>query len=181
MSRRGRPNPATVPLPIRYSRCERLVSVPVDLHRRDMLRAALSVAVCPLLHACAEGAPPTAPALEVADDAATVRGNVVEIDVTRVPQWREMSADASAVVFLAAQVIVVRQRPESFTAFSAVCPHAGCGVSTVRASELLCPCHGSTFSFRGERLAGPAPTGLSALPVTYDAASRRLTIQRPGG
>ena len=85
------------------------MTAPIDRHRRDLLHAALCVALCPL---------------------------------------------------------------------SAICPHAGCGVSTVRASELVCPCHGSTFTVSGARVAGPAPEGLTALSVTYDAATRRLTVRR---
>jgi Rieske Fe-S protein len=152
-----------------------------DIPRRDVIRAAVCLALCPLTFGCAESAPATAPALEFADDAATVRGETVDIDVTRVPQWRGSDAIESAVVFLTAQVIVVRRPGDRFSALSAVCPHAGCGVSMVRSSELVCPCHGSTFSFAGERLAGPALQGLTPLSATYDAASKRLTIRRSSG
>jgi Rieske Fe-S protein len=149
-----------------------------DAQRRDLLRAALCLALCPLSFACTEAPTASVPSLEFPDDAATVRGNEVDIDVTRVPQWRSSDAGESAVVFLAAQVIVVRRPGDRFSAFSAVCPHAGCGVSVVRSNELVCPCHGSTFSFAGARLAGPATEGLTALPLTFDAMSRRLTVQR---
>ena len=155
-----------------------IMTAPIDRHRRDLLQAALCVALCPIIEACGDSAPPGAPALEFADDAATVRGNEVEIDIARVPQWRAPEVGESAVVFLTARVIVVRRPRDLFSAFSANCPHAGCGVSVVRSNELLCPCHGSTFSFDGARLAGPAPEGLTALSVTYDAATRRLTVRR---
>jgi Rieske Fe-S protein len=154
------------------------MTAPIDRHRRDLLQAALGVALCPLIEACGDSAIPGAPVLEFADDAATVRGNEVEIDIARVPQWRAPEVGESAVVFLTARVIVVRRPRDLFSAFSAVCPHAGCGVSTVRAGELVCPCHGSTFTFSGARVAGPAPEGLTALSVTYDAATRRLTVRR---
>lgn len=149
----------------------------IDRNRRGLLCAVFGVAVCPMF-ACGESATPSAPAPEFADDAATVRGTVVEIDLTRVPQWRSAPAADSAVVFLAAQVIVVRRPLEQYTAFSAVCPHAGCGVSTVLSQELVCPCHGSAFDFAGARLSGPAPSGLTQLAVMHDTANRRLMIQR---
>lgn len=143
-----------------------------------MIRTSVCSIVCPLIASCAETGVEPAPALEFADDAATVRGTEVEIELSRVPQWRSPGDAASAVVFLAAQIIVVRRGSSEFSAFSAVCPHAGCGVSAVQASQLVCPCHGSTFTFDGARVSGPAPSGLTALPVSYDAAAGRLSVRR---
>jgi len=151
---------------------------PIEPTRRDMLRVVLGTTLYPMFAGCAGPASPEAPALEFADDAATVRGDIVEIELARVPQWRSPTVAESAVVFLTAQVIVVRRTREQFRAFSTVCPHAGCGVSGVRMDELVCPCHGSTFAFDGTRLSGPAPSGLSPLPVTYDAAAGRLVVRR---
>lgn len=151
---------------------------PIGPNRRDMLRTVLGTALYPLLAGCAGSASLEAPALEFADDAATVRGDNVVIELARVPQWRSPAIAESAVVFLAAQVIVVRRPLEQFSAFSAVCPHAGCGVSGVRTDALVCPCHGSTFAFDGTRLSGPAPSGLTPLPVTYDGSAGRLMVRR---
>lgn len=147
------------------------------LSRRDLLRAGLCLFSCHMLSACdGNGSEPTSPGLEFADDAATVRGSTVEIDVSRVPQWRNAPAAETAVVFLAAQVIVVRRTASSFTALSAVCPHAGCGVSRVQTNALVCPCHDSTFTFNGERVSGPAPTGLAPLPVRFEQRDGRLFV-----
>jgi cytochrome b6-f complex iron-sulfur subunit len=49
-------------------------------------------------------------------------------------------------------------------ALSLVCTHLGCTV-TVSASELACPCHGSTFDRQGMVLKGPADRPLSRLNV----------------
>lgn len=154
--------------------------VRMRLSRRELLRCGLGALACPILAACSS-AEPTAPEDPSLDAAVTVRGDVIEVDVTRVPQWRGENADDSAVVFLAAQLIVVRRAGPSFSALSAVCPHSGCGVSVVQAPRLVCPCHGSEFDFAGRRLAGPAPTGLTTLVANFDGEARVLRVQRPAG
>jgi Rieske Fe-S protein len=54
--------------------------------------------------------------------------------------------------------------PLALTAFSPVCPHAGC---TVEAHEdgFVCPCHDATFAPDGARKSGPAPRGLDPLKL----------------
>jgi thiosulfate dehydrogenase [quinone] large subunit len=63
--------------------------------------------------------------------------------------------------------LVVQIKSGDFRAFSAVCPHAGCTVQFDGTSDVFaCPCHGSVFSATtGAVLQGPAPTGLSPIPV----------------
>lgn len=64
-------------------------------------------------------------------------------------------------------VWVLQLEPGAFTAFDARCPHQGCVVDFVSAaSGFACPCHGSHFDARGRRLDGPAPRGLTPVPVT---------------
>ena len=61
--------------------------------------------------------------------------------------------------------IVIRQPGGQLTAFSAICPHAGCQVS-YGGGELYCPCHGSTFDpTTGAVRQGPAVTGLPTRKV----------------
>ena len=83
-----------------------------------------------------------------------------------------------AVVLLAARVILIRTGMETFRALSAECPHSGCGVSVIDKPRLICPCHGSEFDFRGDRLAGPAATGLRVLRADFDAAAGVLQVAR---
>ena len=62
-----------------------------------------------------------------------------------------------------ADILIQRTAADSVVAFSAVCPHQGCTV----AANFVCPCHGSTFDpATGNRLSGPAPTGLAPVSVT---------------
>ncbi len=51
-------------------------------------------------------------------------------------------------------------------AFSRRCPHLGCSVGVdADGSGLACPCHGSRFTLGGERISGPAASGLVELVV----------------
>jgi thiosulfate dehydrogenase [quinone] large subunit len=63
--------------------------------------------------------------------------------------------------------LVVQVKRGQFRAFSAVCPHAGCTVQFDGTNDVFaCPCHGSVFNATtGAVLQGPAPTGLSPIPV----------------
>lgn len=63
-----------------------------------------------------------------------------------------------------------------FTAYSAICPHQGCTVDFVSAADgFACPCHQSRFDAQGERIAGPAPRGLTPIAVTVDGDDVRTT------
>ena len=64
--------------------------------------------------------------------------------------------------------LVLQPIKDTFVAYDAVCPHAGCTVAFSKAADLIaCPCHGSEFKVsNGDVIAGPAPHGLTAYPVT---------------
>jgi Rieske Fe-S protein len=79
------------------------------------------------------------------------------------------------------QVLLVRLEPSELSeevrahaadgvvAYSAVCTHAGCGVSEWKEDlgTLFCPCHASEFDPKEDAkvVAGPAPRSLPALPL----------------
>lgn len=150
------------------------------LSRRDLIRIGIGLMPCPLIAACSNTAAPESDGAPSPDVAVMVRGNVIEVDTTRVPAWSTPGPDARAVVFLSVQLIVVRRGTADYLALSSVCPHAGCGVSVVQPPRLVCPCHGSEFDFGGRRLAGPAPSGLVTLPSTFDDVTGRLQVSRTG-
>ncbi len=63
-------------------------------------------------------------------------------------------------------VVVTHPTDNEFLAFNGRCPHAGCPVAEVLENTIMCNCHGSTFDgSTGDRLEGPAPTGLEPVPI----------------
>ena len=63
-------------------------------------------------------------------------------------------------------LMIVQPTRGNFSAFSAICTHAGCEVSRVTASAIICTCHDSEFSTdTGARLAGPASMPLKKYSV----------------
>ena len=64
------------------------------------------------------------------------------------------------------EVVLTRDGADAVKGFSAVCTHQGCTVASVANGVITCPCHGSQFDAQtGAVIAGPAPRGLSAIPV----------------
>lgn len=71
---------------------------------------------------------------------------------------------------------VLQLQKGRFTAFDAVCPHQGCTVDFVSAKDgFACPCHSSFFDAQGNRLSGPAPQGLTPIPVKLEGGDVRTT------
>ena len=65
------------------------------------------------------------------------------------------------------RVVVTQPVAGTFKAFSAVCTHQGCIVSSVDANAINCGCHNSAFSIKdGSVLSGPALSALPAKKVT---------------
>ncbi|WP_224243136.1 QcrA and Rieske domain-containing protein [Hyalangium gracile] len=61
---------------------------------------------------------------------------------------------------------VTRNADDTFTAFSTICPHLGCGVNLDKQRNIFaCPCHTSAFGLDGKFQTGPAPRGLDPLQV----------------
>jgi Rieske Fe-S protein len=68
------------------------------------------------------------------------------------------------VVVPAARVVLTRDASGSLHAFSALCTHQGCVVTSVRRGTINCPCHGSRFDANtGAVVSGPAPAPLAAV------------------
>lgn len=73
----------------------------------------------------------------------------------------------SGKIFTSAKVVVTQPAAGEYKGFSAVCPHAGCTVSSISGGIISCPCHGSQFKIADGSVAqGPATTGLSPVKVT---------------
>ena len=65
------------------------------------------------------------------------------------------------------QIVLTKDATGSVHAFSAICTHQGCPVSSVSGGTINCPCHGSRFDVgTGAVVGGPAPRALPAVVVS---------------
>jgi Rieske Fe-S protein len=70
------------------------------------------------------------------------------------------------------KIVITQPRAGSFEAFTAVCTHQGCTVSSVSGGTVNCPCHGSKFSIaNGSVVAGPAPAALAPVSIKVQGTS----------
>ena len=74
-------------------------------------------------------------------------------------------------------VALVRTGTSTFTALSLICTHQGSTVGLV-SNGFLCPNHGARYSTTGQWQGGQPTTNLHTIPVTYDAAAGKVTINR---
>jgi len=69
-------------------------------------------------------------------------------------------------------IVITQPQAGSFKAFTAVCTHQGCIVSTVSGGTINCPCHGSKFSIKdGSVVNGPAPSPLAPIAIKVEGTS----------
>jgi Rieske Fe-S protein len=74
-------------------------------------------------------------------------------------------------IFPAKLVVVTQPTSGSYKAFSAVCTHMGCTVSTISGGDIICPCHGSHYSIKnGDVVSGPAPKPLPPKQIKVTGA-----------
>jgi len=80
--------------------------------------------------------------------------------------------------------VIVLLADGTFAAFDATCTHAGCTVEWDQADRvLICPCHDAVFDpeHAAAVIDGPAPTPLTSLPITVDAASGTILLVSKAG
>ncbi|MFI7329081.1 Rieske (2Fe-2S) protein [Streptomyces rubiginosohelvolus] len=78
-------------------------------------------------------------------------------------------------IFKERKIVVTQPTEGEFKAFSAVCTHASCLVSTVSDGTINCPCHGSKFSITDAAVeAGPATRPLPAEEISVSGGAIRL-------
>jgi Rieske Fe-S protein len=79
-------------------------------------------------------------------------------------------------IFADQKVVVTQPKANEFKAFSAVCTHQGCTVSSISDGIIHCPCHGSEYSIvDGSVKGGPAPRPLPAEKIQVKGGSISLT------
>jgi Rieske Fe-S protein len=73
------------------------------------------------------------------------------------------------VIIAESKVVVVQPEAGTFAAYTAVCPHQGCLVTSVASNEIICACHDSRFSAEdGSVIQGPALEGLTTAAIAVD-------------
>jgi len=67
------------------------------------------------------------------------------------------------------KIVVTQPTAGEFKAFTAVCTHQSCLVSSVKDNTISCPCHGSTYSAAdGSVKGGPAPAPLKSVAISVE-------------
>lgn len=143
--------------------------------RRAVLRAGAVTAGAALLAACGgddtsagvetptaagEGSSPATDATESGGSTGDPGGSLVA--TADVPV-------GGGVVLEEQKVVVTQPAAGEFKAFTAVCTHQGCTVSSVTEDRISCPCHGSSFSGAdGSVLKGPATRPLKEIAVDVE-------------
>jgi Rieske Fe-S protein len=70
------------------------------------------------------------------------------------------------------KIVITQPQSGTFHAFTAVCTHAGCTVSSVSSGTINCPCHGSRFNINnGSVVNGPAASPLAAVNIKVQGTS----------
>jgi len=76
------------------------------------------------------------------------------------------------IILTDAALVITQPKAGTFKAFSAICTHQGCTVSTVESGTINCPCHGSQFAIAdGAVVNGPAKKPLPAKKITVSGGS----------
>ena len=70
------------------------------------------------------------------------------------------------------KIVITQPHAGTFDAFTAVCTHLGCIVTTVSGGTINCPCHGSKFSIaNGSAVNGPATSPLAPVSIKVQGTS----------
>ncbi len=70
------------------------------------------------------------------------------------------------------KIVITQPHAGTFDAFTAVCTHQGCIVTTVSGGTINCPCHGSKYSIvNGSVVNGPASSPLAPVSIKVQGTS----------
>jgi len=137
-----------------------------DLSRRVILRgAALGGVALPLLAACGSDTGTADPPAKSASPSTDSSGGMDIASTADVPV-------GGGTIFADEEIVLTQATEGDFKAFTAVCTHQGCTVTTIEDGTINCPCHGSMYSIEdGSVVGGPAPAPLKELTLTVEGDS----------
>ena len=135
--------------------------------RRAFVRAVASaggaVATAAVLAACSSGG--TGGSDSEGGSAAAGSVEKFEFPASKVPV-------GGGVVLADKNVVVTQPKAGTYAAFSAICTHQGCPLSSVEERGAFCACHSSYFDIAdGSVVAGPARAPLPAVPIVEDGGT----------
>ena len=137
--------------------------------RRSVLVGAAAAAATALVGAAVGGA---APAEAASGRWVTVgRFSTFKVNVIKV-----IDPNRVTIKGLDRPVAITRHAGNKVTALDARCTHQGCTVLTKAGKSFICPCHYSTFSGTGKRLAGPARRALPVIKARVSAGKVQVWI-----
>ena len=110
----------------------------------------------------------------------TLQGNELTIDLTVQNALTQAGGFllVSRVGSSSVRAVVVNTDGATFKAFTSICTHEQCDISSYNSGtqELRCPCHGSTFDLDGNVSGGPANGPISEFSVTRSGDTIRVSV-----
>lgn len=138
--------------------------------RRDALRAVGAVAVAgTALTACGTDAE------QQVSDAASSAAGAASDAAENLAQKADIPVGGGK-IFDGPKVVMTQPTEGDYKAFSSVCTHQGCNVSSVENGAIICACHGSEFDIAtGDVKKGPATKALPTKSVSVGADGISVT------
>ena len=128
-----------------------------DPTRRTVLAGAAGLSAAVALSACGNDTQETGGTPPANNAAGGTLGAVADVPV------------GSGKIFSAQKVVVTQPTAGQYKAFSSVCTHAGCEVTSVSNGTINCPCHNSQFKIEdGSVKSGPATKPLIGATVKVE-------------
>lgn len=137
--------------------------------RREVLGASGVVMTTVLLGGCSSAADRASDAATTNRDAASAAAAAeAEAEGAAVATISEVPV-GGGLILASARTVITQPAEGEFKAFSSICTHQGCTVSSVEDGQIVCACHGSHFDIAtGEVTAGPANSPLPEQPLTVE-------------
>ena len=147
-----------------------LHDVPTPVGRRVMLQGAALTGVAAVLAACGKnsgdgGTSETPAEGDTKQSTPDAGSSPTKSEPTPLAETADIPV-AGGLIDGTDKIVITQPEAGTFKAFTAVCTHAGCIVSSVSDGEIHCACHGSAFSAAdGSVINGPASTALAAIAI----------------